>query len=480
MTPQGFPWINIPMFADVGETQVFVRRREELAVLYRGLVQAGNAVRGGRFGVHRKFVVHGGLGVGKSALILECLRMLRDAQSGQTALSPDFPAPEDPERWLILRISGKHVTGLDGVAASLRWTMTEGESGDGPDGDADAIYPRLALYEHVHRQVEHVAQRAMQLSPMHHMLRTREVQLYDKVRADLRGLAETIEQIVRQGRDSGPQTGTTKPSDAGDGQPLELEEAHSLVSALNRFFRGASAAGLPTILCFDDFDELAVTAGASPLRRARTLSLLLREFSQLAPTCLLISLRSEFMSETLLRQFRRVFLPPLTRAEAAELLARWAEAQEPPLPADATARLQELGDRFLRRFPPDEPVVVPFRFLQLVAWLANNFLIYQLDQADEARMLWRYFASKYSLETSRALRAVVALMPAEHMTLSASASPLDASPYQSLSPPDRQALVRAGLLRGAAAADPDDARLVLDPLIGYLAVALKSSDKPVT
>ena len=37
MTTAGFPWINIPMIADAGEQQAFVQRREELAVLYRGM-----------------------------------------------------------------------------------------------------------------------------------------------------------------------------------------------------------------------------------------------------------------------------------------------------------------------------------------------------------------------------------------------------------------------------------------------------------
>ncbi len=473
MTEQGFPWINIPMFADIDEPQVFVGRREELAVLYRSLVQAGNTVRQGRFGVHRKFVVHGGLGVGKSALILQCLRLLRAAPTEAEALATDLPAPEDPERWLILRISGKHVMGLDGVVASLRWTMTQADASSEPESEAHALYPRLALYEHVHRQAESVAQRAMQLAPWHHELRTREAQLYDKVRTDLRALADTIEQIARQSYDSGLAESASRSSESADGSPRELEEAHSLVSALNRFFRAASAAGLPTVLVFDDFDELAVSAGSSPLRRAQTLSLLLGEFAQLAPTFLLLSLRSEYLSETVLRQFRRIFLPPLSRAEAAALLAGWAEAQDPPLPPEVTARMQALGDRFLRHFASDDLAVVPFRFLQLVAWLANNYLIYQLGELDEARMLWRYFASKYSLETTRALRALAALMPAEHVSLSASASPLDASPYQALSPPDRQALVRAGLLRVAAAADPEDSRIVLDPLIGYLAAALR-------
>lgn len=464
------------MFADTEEPQVFVARREELAVLYRGLVEAGNAVRAGRFGVHRKFVVHGYMGVGKSALVLETLRLIRDPRAAQSVLPPDLPEPEEPERWLILRISGKHVTGLDGVVASLRRTMRHADSSSELDAEDDARHPRLALYEHVHKQAESVASTAMRLAPLHRMLRTREAELYDKVRGDLQSLADTIAQIAEEAERQAAEPHHATTAEARERR--QLEEAHRLVHALNRFFRGASAAGLPIILVFDDFDELAITAGASPAQRARTLGALLSEFSQLAPTAMLLSLRSEFMSETLLRQFRRIFLPPLRAADAGPLLAGWAQAQQPPLTAEATQRLQQLGARFVQSFAPEEPVVAPFRFLQLVAWLANNFLIYQLGDADESRMLWRYFGSKYPLDTVRALRTVAALMPDEHVLLCASASPLDATPYQQLSTHERHALERAGLLRAAVAADPEDPRLVLDPLIAYLRVAAVVASRP--
>jgi hypothetical protein len=468
MAESGFPWINIPMFSDTDEQQVFVARREELSVLYRGLVEAGNAVRAGRFGIHRKFVVHGYLGVGKSALILEALRLLRDPQAARDEVAAELPEPEEPERWLILRISGKHVTGLDGVVASLRQTMLHADSAGGMDDEDDTRQPRLALYDHVQRQAETVANAALQLAPLHRLLRTREVELYDKVRSDLAALAATIEQIAEA---AAQRPGTVPAADPTALRSGQQEEAASLVSALNRFFRAASAAGLPTLLIFDDFDELAITAGTSPAQRARTLGALLHEFSNLSPTCLVLSLRSEFMSETILRQFRRLFLPPLCPADAKLLLGRWAQVQQPPLNADATLRLQQLGERFLTRFAADEPVVVPFRFLQLIAWLANNFLIYNLQDADEQRMLWRYFTSKYPIDVVRALRALLPLIPPDQLSLCASASPLDGTPYRALAVPERHALERAGLLRAAAAGDSDDPRLVLDPLIAYLRVA---------
>lgn len=466
MSEEGFPWINIPMVADTDEQQVFVARREELSVLYRGLVEAGNAVRAGRFGIHRKFVVHGYMGVGKSALILEALRLLREPQAARDEITEALPEPEDPERWLILRISGKHVTGLDGVVASLRQSMMHADSSSDLNDPDDTRQPRLALYEHVRRKAENVANNVMKLAPLHRMLRTREVELYDKVWADLQALAGTIEQIAEAADKA-----AADPRAQSLMNVIQTAEAHSLVNAMNRFFRAATAAGLPTLLIFDDFDELAITAGTALAQRARTLSVLLGEFNQLAPTCLVLSLRSEFMNETILRQFRRLFLPPLSPADAKALLGRWAQAQQPPLSAETTLRLQALGERFLQGFRLDEPVVVPFRFLQLVSWLANNFLIYKLSHSDEGQMLWRYFGSKYPLDAVRALRTILRLMPREHIPLCASASPLDGAPYKSLSDHERHTLERAGLVRAAAAADPDDPRVVVDPLVAYLRIA---------
>lgn len=473
MPGTGFPWINIPMIADTGEELAFVQRREELAVLYRGMVEAGNSLRAGRLGVHRKFVVHGYLGVGKSALVLQALRMIREPMSADgIAADLGLPPPEDPERWLILRVSGKHVFGLDGMVDSLRRNVLDDETAQPV---VDELHPesRLALYAEVHQQVASAVPDVLQLSPLHRLLRTRESQLYEQLRADLRELAKAIDHITYQ-------VATAETSESGaaasEGREAaherrERDEAHILVEVLNRFFRTASAAGLPTLLILDDFDDIAVASGASAERRARMLSSLLSEFTQLAPTCMVLTLRSEYMNDSVLRQYRRIYLPPLNRTDARIILGIWAQAQHPPLDAETTQRLQELGDRFLKSFDIEEPVVVPFRFLQLVTWLANNLLIYQLQDADEEKMLLRYFGSKYPLHAVRALRHVVELMPPEHIAACANASPLEGAPYAALTPHERVALERSSLLRPAVASDPTDPRLVLDPLCAFLRAA---------
>lgn len=477
MPGTGFPWINIPMIADTGEELAFVQRREELAVLYRGMVEAGNSLRAGRLGVHRKFVVHGYLGVGKSALVLQALRMIREPMSADgIAADLGLPPPEDPERWLILRVSGKHVFGLDGMVDSLRRNVLDDETAQPV---VDELHPesRLALYAEVHQQVASAVPDVLQLSPLHRLLRTRESQLYEQLRADLRELAKAIDHITYQ-------VATADTSESGaaatEGREAaherrERDEAHILVEVLNRFFRTASAAGLPTLLILDDFDDIAVASGASAERRARMLSSLLSEFTQLAPTCMVLTLRSEYMNDSVLRQYRRIYLPPLNRTDARIILGIWAQAQHPPLDAETTQRLQELGDRFLKSFDIEEPVVVPFRFLQLVTWLANNLLIYQLQDADEEKMLLRYFGSKYPLHAVRALRHVVELMPPEHIAACANASPLEGAPYAALTPHERVALERSSLLRPAVASDPTDPRLVLDPLCAFLRAASNRS-----
>src|SRR4029079_18220392 len=83
--------------------------------------------------------------------------------------------------------------------------------------------------------------------------------------------------------------------------------------ALNGLFAATTAAGIPTVLFLDDFDELASGAGPSHAQRAKVLMEVLGVFNQLAPTCLILAIRQEYAHEDLFRQFRRVYVPPMTR-----------------------------------------------------------------------------------------------------------------------------------------------------------------------
>src|SRR5690348_13716249 len=99
--PIKFPWIVIPKFAEPGQPHAFANREQQLAQLYKMVVSAGNAVRRPRRGgaVRLRAVVTGYMGVGKSALILQALGMIRSEDGvvdGQTVPLPvGLPEPED-------------------------------------------------------------------------------------------------------------------------------------------------------------------------------------------------------------------------------------------------------------------------------------------------------------------------------------------------------------------------------------------------
>jgi hypothetical protein len=115
-------------------------------------------------------------------------------------------------------------------------------------------------------------------------------------------------------------------------------------------------------------------------------------------------------------------------------------------------------------------VVVPFRFLQMVAWIGNTAL--DRSGSDEDRILY-YLRGTYNGETYRAFQRLAQLMPEDDLDLCAEAVPVDPAPYK-ISPRDRRALMSAGLLRPAMAGDPEDDRIVLDPLLAYLRAAAKT------
>jgi hypothetical protein len=71
---------------------------------------------------------------------------------------------------------------------------------------------------------------------------------------------------------------------------------------------------------------------------------------------------------------------------------------------------------------------------------------------------------------ARAIQRLAGAMPDEDIGLCAEAVPLDPEPC-AITTRERRALVSAGLLRPAMAGDPEDTRVVIDPLIAYLSAA---------
>lgn len=243
--------------------------------------------------------------------------------------------------------------------------------------------------------------------------------------------------------------------------------ADLVTEALNAFFATTDRAGIPTVVVLDDFDEFASDVGPSHRQRSRVLANVLGIFNQLAPTCLILGIRREYMHEDVFRQFQILHVPPMTREKAALALDAWGAVQMPPLAPYVARAFTAFGDRFLAAFEPDAPAVVPFRFLQMVTWIANNAL--GRDEPDRVR-IERYIRSTYDGETFRAVKRLAGVMPPEHIALCAEAVPLDPKPYE-LTSPERRALEQDGLLRPAMAGDPEDERIVIDPLIAYLRVA---------
>jgi len=382
------------------------------------------------------------------------------------------------------------------------------------DALADAIQKSvLSVFEDLGKEAERQTPGAIHLGLMHRLLPTRDRRLYNEVRSALMTLVLMIDfvrawQGSKRKETSERATKTESQddveahletqlqakgmrSDSAEGKAalrlsanyirkwtssstssatLEREtiiSADLVTEALNAFLSTTERAGIPTVLVLDDFDELASSVGPSHLERSRVLASVLGIFNQLAPTCLILGLRAEYMHEDLFRQFQVLHVPPMTREKAALALDAWGEVQTPPLAPDTARAFRTFGDRFLAAFEPDAPSVVPFRFLQMIAWIANNAL--GRNASDRAHVE-RYLRSTYDGETFRALKRVADIMPREHIDLCAEAVPLDPEPYE-LSRSERRALEKAGLLRPAMAGDAEDERIVIDPLIAYLRVA---------
>lgn len=495
--PPSFPWIHIPPVAQTGQVRAFADREDQIAQLYKALVGAGNAVRDGESTVRHRFVVSGYTGVGKSALILQVLAMLRDelgvVDGQRLTLPPDLPEPDGRERWLILRASGKQVPSVDSIAEALRKCA-------------------LSIFDDVQEEAERRLPGVLELPLLHRLLRRREARLFQEVSAALKSLAAMIDYVqVWQGStlkiklesQSHAESSRNIEADlAADlrrlgGEPTSAEAkaalklaagfirkramsthlsttleqqsvvgAELVVEALNQFFVSTDRAGIPTILVLDDFDEFASNVGPSHAQRSQVLSSVLGEFSRLKPTCLIIGLREEYLHEDVLRQYQNVHIPPLTRTRAAEILDAWSAVQRPPLDAEIAASLRAIGDKLLDGFEMEEQVVIPFRFLQLVSWIANNIT----DCASRSRreLVQRYLRTTFGGEVVDAMDRVCMAMPDGDIRRCAEVRPVDPEPYAEIGRYERLALARLGLLRPVIAGDPDDSRIVLDPLCAYL------------
>jgi hypothetical protein len=173
-----FPWLPIPSYAQPGQLHAFVDREEELARLYTGMVNAGNAVREGKTGASRTFAVIGTKGVGKSTLILQALGMIRDTVvEGSASRSPrGLPEPLDRDRWLILWLSGKNVASVEGIPDAIRRDM-------------------LSFLDDVREEVDRKISAVLTLPLIDRLFRTREAADFARVRSAMTIFTETIRYV---------------------------------------------------------------------------------------------------------------------------------------------------------------------------------------------------------------------------------------------------------------------------------------------
>ncbi len=515
-------WIAIPKYAEPGQAHAFADRETQLVRLYRFLVDAGNAVREGKAGVRHKHVVFGQMGVGKSSLILQTLSMLRNDLSQEGQRIPDFsglPEPNDRPRWLVIRVSGKNVGSIDALAGSFQSSISLCADGDlhsdvsaaGPPSE-----PMLSFFDDVTEAMERDVPGAVQLPIIHKLLRRREAKLYNKVRSTLESLSHAIDFVRRwygstqvetlsvertgeskrdaearikaQLKAKTPSLPDTPEADlalaiaAGvirrSGESMRATNSverrwrvhtEQVVWPLNELFRATDRAGLPTVLVLDDFDEFTSSVGPSVRDRSRVLSWILGPLSELEPTCLVLGLREEYMHEDIKRKFDTTHVPAMSRRATALSIEAWAEVQQPPLSAEEVAQLQRLADKILEPFANNAPVVVPFRFLQMLVAVYRTH-----DWASETtwNLLVGHVNEDFYPEAAQALVKLAQVMPEEHVLPCAAMTPLDPTPY-SFTEREQLALEQAGLLRPAMAGDPDNPMVVIDSLAAYLHEALR-------
>jgi hypothetical protein len=393
----------------------------------------------------------------------------------------------------VLRVSGKHVRGIEGLPDDLHRSV-------------------LAILEGATRDAEAAAPGVLKLPFFHRLLRTRERDLFEKVRTALtafsltvdfvrtwRGakLTEKADEVRRVERSAEIKTfletqlklkGIKPESTEGTAaaglsasfiakwsQALESKRtlehevtvnADLATEALNGLFAATTAARIPTIFVIDDFDELASSAGPSHAQRAKALMEILGVFNQLTPTGLVVAVRQEYRHEDLYRQFRSIYVPPMTRAAGGDMLDKWACTSTVEWSDEMRKSLRALGERFVGSFPEDAPVVLPDRFLPLVTWAAR----YGRENEGTRDLLVRHLRVSVDGETVRAAQRLAKVLTDADVEACAEAVPIDPTPY-GITPAERLALDSAGYLRPAMAWNEADTRVILDPLIAYLRAA---------
>lgn len=512
------PPFDVPFAAHPGQPHAFADREAPLAALYRTFVDAGNAVRRGGVGINQRVLVHGYMGVGKSTLIMQALGMIRgeigpnlSVLGQRTSLPTSLPEPLDPQRWLILRVSGKNISSIEALGDTIqREARIAASASENPTRD-----PLLSILADTAQEAARKAPAALSLSFIHRLLPLRQVNDYKKVQSALFVLAQAIEYVkewytavqtdkleklrtaesareaeakieaqikaLRSVKDAGEAAAALRVAaqvinKVGESTKVSSHterkwrvDTEFIVEVLNIFFNATDQAQLPTILVIDDLDEVTSSIGPSHEDRAMVLSWVLGPLTRLRPTCLVLGLRQEYTHEDTFRNYRKIHVLPMPRRAAIDSILAWAEVQQPPASSEHVAFLTQLANRIIGKFSKDDPVVIPFRFLTLLTWLNDNHILLP-ETLSNRQIIERYFDLTLYTEAAEAAKRIASSMSEALIMQCARNSPIDPV-LLAITEQERQALLQAGLLRPAMAGDAKDPRVVLDPLIAYLAKA---------
>ncbi|MFO0559628.1 MAG: AAA family ATPase [Polyangiales bacterium] len=488
------PYITIPQYATTGQVHAFADREVEVAQLYRSVVSAGNRVRAGAPTVRERFVVSGYMGVGKSAVVLETLARIR----GERDVPASFEEPNDRQRWLVFYLSGKHYQGTGALADGVQRMIVEALSDiQELASNASKTALKIPLISRIFRSQEAAAFRdvkdALEIlgttilfvrsflgGAAKVQYQSRDLQefrrtLNQQLKGELASKGIDVEGVsAKAALEVASQYSLQWASSAQIALSVEHEitlSADFLVDIFNTFFDATARAKIPTILVMDDFDELASAIGTAYSERARVLNSLLGAFSRLAPSTLIVGLREEYTDVDTRRQYQSLHVPPMRRSDASAALRAWALLQQPALSKQDVEDFIAFGERFVEQFEQDAPVVVPFRYLQLVATVSNRGVD---PNATTAALVRRYVESECNREAFRAFERLCNALTDDDVLRAAEVLPVDLDEYK-LSDRERRSLESYGLVRPAAAGDATDKSVFLDPLFAYERFGRKSS-----
>lgn len=491
-------YLHIPDSPHPSRPQGFANREDLLVRLTTNLIDVGNLVSSGRAtGQLASLVVHGYKGVGKSSLIVESLRALRGELDFGLGFRSDvseemFPPAQQRERWIILYLRGKSSRDIKDATtnaqATLQASLASLFSSDQMVPELNRLpLPELSLLGKLFKNVEHATREKLKTAIQAAVTALQQAR---EMQGGVRGIKRGI-QVQRASKSEaaagfnesfsvgvgGNRIGATVSGGIDDrylnNADMEVTEEvrqelnfDMFVDALNPFFTTCAELRIPTFLVLDDADEL-VTFADSHSRRAEFLRIILGTVGRLACTGLVLGLRNEYLQEDIFRNFTPYPVQPMTPKSALQALEAWMDLQSPPSTREQREVWLNVASTLLAGHSPEDPGVVPWSFFSVLRSLDRNR---DLSGRSPRALVEMSIKNVYSASIVRLLLRLSERMPSEDRSACLAAEALDPEPY-ALKMTERRDLDQVGLLRAAYPGNPDDPRIVLDPIVAWLAVA---------